>query len=110
MILVAKPCAHVTCKTCTDTLVRPAKQCVVCDTPLKVDATKGDIIELRREGEFPNLTTSVVDAIFPSLARLIQVTVLINNRHRDWFRRRWTCGNFQSRDRISRVNNYDGYI
>ncbi|KIK65919.1 hypothetical protein GYMLUDRAFT_93736 [Collybiopsis luxurians FD-317 M1] len=62
LIFLAKPCAHVTCKTCTDTLVRPAKQCVVCDTPLKVNgdskkgekdkekSEKGDIIELRREG------------------------------------------------------------
>ncbi|KAJ3873218.1 hypothetical protein F5051DRAFT_338034 [Lentinula edodes] len=54
---LSKPCAHVTCKTCTDTLVKPAKQCVVCDTTLKVpDDSKGgkegksDIIELRREG------------------------------------------------------------
>jgi len=50
LIFLAKPCAHVTCKTCTDTLVRPAKQCVVCDTQLKDDVNKGDIIELRREG------------------------------------------------------------
>ena len=42
-----KPCAHVTCKTCTDTLVRPAKQCVVCDTTLG----DKDIIELKREGD-----------------------------------------------------------
>ena len=44
--LVAKPCAHVTCKTCTDTLVRPAKQCIVCDSQLK----EKDILELKREG------------------------------------------------------------
>lgn len=44
--LVMKPCAHVTCKTCTDSLVRPAKQCVVCDKQLK----DTDIIELKREG------------------------------------------------------------
>ncbi|KAJ4477747.1 hypothetical protein C8J55DRAFT_536456 [Lentinula edodes] len=36
LIFLSKPCAHVTCKTCTDTLVKPAKQCVVCDTALKV--------------------------------------------------------------------------
>jgi hypothetical protein len=42
-----KPCGHVTCKTCTDTLVRPASQCVVCDVQLSKDA----IIELCREGE-----------------------------------------------------------
>jgi nitric oxide synthase-interacting protein len=41
-----KPCAHVICKTCTDSLVRPAKQCVVCDTKLG----EKDIFELKREG------------------------------------------------------------
>ncbi|RPD61817.1 hypothetical protein L226DRAFT_533998 [Lentinus tigrinus ALCF2SS1-7] len=41
-----KPCGHVTCKTCTDTLVKPAKQCIVCDVKL---ADK-DIIEMSREG------------------------------------------------------------
>jgi len=46
LIFLAKPCAHVTCKTCTDTLVRPAKQCIVCDTQLK----EKDILELKREG------------------------------------------------------------
>ncbi|KAH9973995.1 hypothetical protein BGW80DRAFT_1304702 [Lactifluus volemus] len=45
-IYVMKPCSHVTCKTCTDTLVRPANQCVVCDKPL----AEGDILELKREG------------------------------------------------------------
>jgi len=109
LIFLAKPCAHVTCKTCTDTLVRPAKQCVVCDTPLKVDGTKGDIIELRREGEFLELTAGVVDAICPP-SRLIQVTVLMNDRHRDWFRWRWTCGNFESGHCIPRLNHHDGYI
>lgn len=38
-----KPCAHVTCK---DSLVRPAKQCIVCDTQLK----EKDVIELKRKG------------------------------------------------------------
>ncbi|TBU47143.1 hypothetical protein BD309DRAFT_1057204 [Dichomitus squalens] len=41
-----KPCGHVTCKTCTDTLVMPAKQCIVCDVKLG----EKDIIELTREG------------------------------------------------------------
>ncbi|KAF9810228.1 hypothetical protein IEO21_07070 [Rhodonia placenta] len=41
-----KPCGHVVCKTCTDTLVKPAKQCIQCDVQL---ADK-DIIELAREG------------------------------------------------------------
>lgn len=44
--LVLKLCSHVTCKTCTDTLVRPTNQCVVCDKQLAV----GDILELKREG------------------------------------------------------------
>ena len=43
---VMKPCGHVTCKTCTDTLVTPAKQCIVCDVKLG----DKDVIELRREG------------------------------------------------------------
>jgi len=43
---VMKPCAHITCKTCTDSLVRSAKQCVVCDTKLG----EKDILELKREG------------------------------------------------------------
>jgi nitric oxide synthase-interacting protein len=42
-----KSCAHVICKTCTDTLVRPAKQCIVCDDTLG----EKDIIEMQREGE-----------------------------------------------------------
>lgn len=50
--IVIKPCSHVTCKTCTDTLVRPAKQCVVCDKLL----AEADILELKREGESPLLT------------------------------------------------------
>ena len=41
-----KPCGHVTCKTCTDTLVKPAKQCIVCDVQLG----DKDIIDLAREG------------------------------------------------------------
>ena len=44
---VMKPCSHVTCKTCTDTLVRPANQCVLCDKLL----VEGDVLELKREGE-----------------------------------------------------------
>ncbi|KAF8664349.1 hypothetical protein AX14_006741 [Amanita brunnescens Koide BX004] len=46
LIFVMKPCGHVTCKTCADTLVRPSKQCIVCDTQLK----DKDIVELKREG------------------------------------------------------------
>ncbi|KAG6860609.1 hypothetical protein C0995_009430 [Termitomyces sp. Mi166 len=47
LMFVMKPCAHVTCKTCTDSLVRPAKQCIVCDKELK----EKDILELKREGK-----------------------------------------------------------
>ncbi|KAF8961809.1 hypothetical protein BDZ97DRAFT_1663530 [Flammula alnicola] len=46
LLFLSKPCGHVTCKTCTDTLVRPSKQCIVCDTKLK----DKDVIELKREG------------------------------------------------------------
>ena len=59
---VMKPCAHVTCKTCTDSLVRPAKQCIVCDTQLK----EKDVIELKREGSLP----FVIYAHSPSLSAL----------------------------------------
>ncbi|TFK73156.1 hypothetical protein BDN72DRAFT_762107 [Pluteus cervinus] len=46
LLFLMKPCSHVVCKTCTETLVRPAKQCIVCDELLK----EKDIIELKREG------------------------------------------------------------
>ncbi|TDL27735.1 hypothetical protein BD410DRAFT_713503 [Rickenella mellea] len=46
IMFLMKPCTHVVCKTCTETLVRPSSQCVVCDTPVD----KKDQIELRREG------------------------------------------------------------
>jgi len=66
IMFLMKPCAHVVCRTCTETLVRPppttstspdngdlrkdngeeTHACVVCDTQLR----KKDIIELKREG------------------------------------------------------------
>ncbi|KAH9848158.1 hypothetical protein C2E23DRAFT_470379 [Lenzites betulinus] len=46
LIDVIKPCGHVVCKTCTDTLVKPSMQCIVCDVALG----DKDIIELTREG------------------------------------------------------------
>ncbi|TFK31774.1 hypothetical protein BDQ12DRAFT_739790 [Crucibulum laeve] len=46
LMFLMKPCGHVTCKTCTDTLIKPSKQCVVCDCQLK----DKEIIELKREG------------------------------------------------------------
>ncbi|TBU57950.1 hypothetical protein BD310DRAFT_928346 [Dichomitus squalens] len=42
---LAKPCRHVPCKTCTDTLVMLTKQCVVCDVQLG----EKDIFELTWE-------------------------------------------------------------
>lgn len=65
---VMKPCSHVTCKTCTDTLVRPANQCVVCDKLL----AEGDVLELKREGEPPT------KIYYPRLLRV--------------FFRHWLCG------------------
>ncbi|KAI0027872.1 hypothetical protein K488DRAFT_60244 [Vararia minispora EC-137] len=41
-----KSCAHVACKTCTDTLIRPSQQCTVCDKPV----AEKDVVELKREG------------------------------------------------------------
>ncbi|XP_006459905.1 hypothetical protein AGABI2DRAFT_219326 [Agaricus bisporus var. bisporus H97] len=46
LISAAKPCGHVTCKSCTDSLIRTSKQCIVCDELLK----EKDILELKREG------------------------------------------------------------
>ncbi|KAL4253251.1 NOSIP family protein [Abortiporus biennis] len=46
LLFLMKPCGHVTCKTCTDSLVKPAKQCIVCDVTLG----DKDIIGLNREG------------------------------------------------------------
>jgi nitric oxide synthase-interacting protein len=45
-LIVLTSCSHVVCKTCTDTLVRPASQCVVCDK----EAPSRKIVELKREG------------------------------------------------------------
>ncbi|KAJ7931341.1 hypothetical protein B0H13DRAFT_2227885 [Mycena leptocephala] len=44
IMFLMKPCSHVVCRTCTETL--DAHACVVCDTRLK----KKDVIELKREG------------------------------------------------------------
>lgn len=44
---VMKPCGHVTCKACTETLVRSSGQCIACDRQLKHE----DILELSREGQ-----------------------------------------------------------
>ncbi|QRW00463.1 Zinc finger, C3HC4 type (RING finger) protein [Ceratobasidium sp. AG-Ba] len=47
LMYLMRPCSHVLCKTCTDTLVTPNKQCVVCDTALP---NSKDTIQLSREG------------------------------------------------------------
>ncbi|KAF8128633.1 hypothetical protein EV363DRAFT_1340174 [Boletus edulis] len=46
ILFLMRPCSHVTCKVCTDSLVRPASQCIVCDRGL----ANLDIVELKREG------------------------------------------------------------
>jgi nitric oxide synthase-interacting protein len=46
VIFLMKTCSHVVCKVCTETLVQPAKQCVVCDSSAK----QKEIVELKREG------------------------------------------------------------
>ncbi|KIJ64689.1 hypothetical protein HYDPIDRAFT_89448 [Hydnomerulius pinastri MD-312] len=46
VMFLMKPCSHVVCKVCTDSLVRPAKQCIVCDRILN----EKEIVELKREG------------------------------------------------------------
>ncbi|KAH7340616.1 hypothetical protein B0J17DRAFT_749175 [Rhizoctonia solani] len=47
IMFLMRPCSHVLCKTCTDTLVTPNKQCVVCDSELP---NSKDVIQLSREG------------------------------------------------------------
>jgi len=78
-----KPCAHVTCKTCTDSLVRPAKQCIVCDKQLN----EKDIIELKREG----------NVFFPwPVYRLIQEGYF----YRNWICRRWYGRDIEGGSRV----------
>ena len=77
-----KPCGHVTCKTCTDTLVRPSKQCIVCDTQLK----DKDIIELKREGISRNCPfTGATDVGAQELVSLVE----------EWQRRRKLASHFK---------------
>ncbi|OJT06824.1 Nitric oxide synthase-interacting protein [Trametes pubescens] len=51
-----KPCGHVTCKTCTDALVKPAMQCILCDVKLG----EKDVIELTREGMGAHWLSSIL--------------------------------------------------
>ncbi|EKM57237.1 uncharacterized protein PHACADRAFT_93313 [Phanerochaete carnosa HHB-10118-sp] len=46
LMFVMKPCGHVVCKSCTDELIKPGKQCISCEVQL----TDKDIIALSREG------------------------------------------------------------
>lgn len=41
-------CGHVVCGTCADTIVKPGKQCVVCEAVVRPDK---DIIQLGKEGK-----------------------------------------------------------
>jgi nitric oxide synthase-interacting protein len=45
-LTVMRSCSHVVCKTCCDTIVKPARQCIVCDKKAK----DKDIVELARDG------------------------------------------------------------
>jgi nitric oxide synthase-interacting protein len=58
---VMKPCSHVTCKTCTDTLTRGSNQCIVCDTKLG----EKDIIELKREGTESICWLDAISDLYP---------------------------------------------
>lgn len=41
-------CGHVVCGTCADTVVKPGKQCVVCEATIQPEK---DMIDLDKEGE-----------------------------------------------------------
>ncbi|KAF8331946.1 uncharacterized protein EI90DRAFT_904478 [Cantharellus anzutake] len=47
-LTLLRPCSHVICKTCCDSLVKPSSQCSACDAAL--DESKKDIIEIEGEG------------------------------------------------------------
>lgn len=40
-------CGHVVCGTCVETIVKPGKQCVVCEANIR---TEKDIVNLAKEG------------------------------------------------------------
>lgn len=81
--LVMKPCGHVVYKTCTETLVKPSSQCVVCDSALGAK----DIIEMQRDGQW-RLSSSSLESNTP-----------FRNRIRRWR----TSRNVQERDSVPRV-------
>ena len=55
VLIVIKPCSHIICKTCMDSLVTPSSQCVACDGPAKPK----DIVELAREGQLNRISESI---------------------------------------------------
>lgn len=63
-------CGHVVCSTCADTIVKPGKQCPVCEAHIRPDK---DMIELGREGE-------------SYCATLLVEGMLITTRLRNWIR------------------------
>lgn len=52
-------CGHVVCSTCADTIVKPGKQCPVCEAHVRPDK---DMIELGREGTFERILVDVFEA------------------------------------------------
>jgi hypothetical protein len=78
VLSVMKGCSHVTCKTCTDTLVRPGKQCVVCDKLL----AEGDILELKREGWslLPTHSYHLSQRVFQAPVTLVAAWLRLGNK------------------------------
>lgn len=52
-------CGHVVCGTCADTVVKPGKQCVVCEASIRSDE---DMVDLDKEGE--QMMTGLVTRYF----------------------------------------------
>jgi nitric oxide synthase-interacting protein len=50
-------CGHVVCGQCADTIVKPGKQCVVCEARIRPDK---DMIDLGREGELRSVRSGVL--------------------------------------------------
>jgi myo-inositol catabolism protein IolC len=65
-----KPCGHVICRTCTDSLVAPSSQCVKCDAKLGPK----DTIELLREGK--DSLKDLYDADQRNLQALVSLVVV----------------------------------
>lgn len=93
-LLVMKPCSHVVCKVCTDSLVRPANQCIVCDRGL----TDPDIVELKREGMY---VQSVIQLQNHSLPSFLYLDIGFSFRYR--VRGRWARRDNKERGGFSRI-------